>query len=49
MTEANSTYIKICSPVGSDNFRSLFNAQSWETIISSSWASTFRRYIYCFS
>lgn len=49
MTEANSTYIKICSPVGSDDFRNLFNAQSWEAIISSSWALTFYRFVYCFS
>lgn len=49
MTEANTTYIKICSLVSSDDFRNLFNAQSWETIVSSSWASTFYRFVYCFS
>lgn len=36
-------------PVGSDDFRNLFNAQSWETIISSYWASPFYRFVYCFS
>lgn len=49
MTEANSSYIKICSPMGSDDFRNLFNAQSWDIIISSCWASTFYRFVYCFS
>lgn len=49
MTEANTTYIKICSVVSSDDFRNLFNAQSWETIVSSSWASIFYRFVYCFS
>lgn len=49
MTEANNTFVKICSPVGSNDFKNLFTAQFWESIILSSWASTFCRFVYCFN